>query len=71
MAGLAGFFIVAELPNNKICNPIGKVFKRVRDGEVVLLSRIHHASMKCCMSRCLAGSRTVVDFNAAVPDGGD
>ncbi len=33
MRGLAGFFMVVELPNEKICNPIGKVFKRVEDGE--------------------------------------
>lgn len=33
MKGNAGFFIVVELPNDKLCNPIGKVFKRVSDGE--------------------------------------
>ncbi len=33
MRGVAGFFIVVELPDGKICNPIGKVFKRVQDGE--------------------------------------
>ena len=33
MRGLAGFFIVVDLPNQKICNPIGKVFKRVQEGE--------------------------------------
>jgi hypothetical protein len=42
MAGLAGFFIVVELPNNKICNPIGKVFKRVRDGEAESLPYFYH-----------------------------
>ena len=33
MKGLAGFFIVVELPNGVICNPVGKVFKIVMDGE--------------------------------------
>jgi hypothetical protein len=33
MKGLAGFFIVVELPNGVICNPVGKVFKIVIDGE--------------------------------------
>lgn len=32
MRGLAGFMVV-QLAGDKICNPIGKVFKRLRDGE--------------------------------------
>ena len=31
MRGLAGFMVV-ELPGTKFCNPIGKTFKRLRDG---------------------------------------
>jgi len=42
MKGLAGFFIVVELPNDKICNPIGKVFKIVQDGETNGLSYFYH-----------------------------
>lgn len=42
MKGLAGFFIVVGLPNDKICNPIGKVFKRVRDGEAENLPYFYH-----------------------------
>ena len=42
MKGLAGFFIVVELPNGKICNPIGKVFKRVRDGDAESLPYFYH-----------------------------
>lgn len=34
MKGFASFFIVVELPDNKICNPIGKVFKIVMEGEL-------------------------------------
>jgi hypothetical protein len=33
MRGLGGCFIVLELPNGKICNPVGKVFKRLELGE--------------------------------------
>ena len=42
MRGLAGFFLVVELPNEKICNPIGKVFKRVQDGEAENLPYFYH-----------------------------
>lgn len=37
MRGFGGCFIVLELPNGKICNPVGKVFKRLEigDGESV------------------------------------
>jgi hypothetical protein len=33
MAGLAGFPIVVELGPDNICNPIGKVFKRLENGD--------------------------------------
>ncbi len=33
MANLAGFPLVVELPNDAICNPIGKAFKRIENGE--------------------------------------
>jgi len=42
MRGKAGFFIVIELPNRKICNPTGKVFKRVENGEVDSLPYFYH-----------------------------
>lgn len=42
MRGLAGFFMVIQLPNDKICNPIGKVFKRVQDGEAESLPYFYH-----------------------------
>jgi hypothetical protein len=42
MRGLAGFFIVVSLPNDKICNPIGKVFKRVQEGEAESLHYFYH-----------------------------
>jgi hypothetical protein len=33
MKGFAEFFVVVELPNGVICNPVGKVFNMVMDGE--------------------------------------
>ena len=42
MRGLAGLFIVVELSDGKICNPIGKVFKRVEDGEGEGLPYFYH-----------------------------
>ncbi len=33
MRGLGGCFIVLQLPNSNICNPVGKVFKRLELGE--------------------------------------
>jgi hypothetical protein len=42
MRGLAGFFIVVGLPNQKICNPIGKVFKRVQEGPAESLPYFYH-----------------------------
>jgi hypothetical protein len=46
MRGLAGFFIVVGLPNDKVCNPIGKVFKRVQSGEVESLPYFFHVFTK-------------------------
>ena len=42
MKGFAGFFIVVELPNDKICNPVGKVFKIVTEGERGALPYFYH-----------------------------
>ncbi len=42
MRGLAGFFIVVALPNDKVCNPIGKVFKRIQEGEAENLPYFYH-----------------------------
>lgn len=42
MRGLAGSFIVLQLPNQTVCNPIGKVFKRVQDGEAESLPYFYH-----------------------------
>jgi hypothetical protein len=33
MRGLVGLLIVVARPNKKVCNPIGKVFKRIQGGE--------------------------------------
>ena len=33
MKVFAGFFVVVELPNGVVCNPVGKVFNMVMDGE--------------------------------------
>lgn len=37
MRGLAGFMVI-QLAGDRLCNPIGKVFKRLRDGETENLS---------------------------------
>lgn len=46
MKGLGGFFIVLALPGNKTVNPIGKVFKRVRDGETENLPYFYYVFTK-------------------------
>ena len=42
MADLAAFPLVIELDNDRICNPIGKVFKRVDHGEEDNLPYFYH-----------------------------
>lgn len=42
MKGLAGFPMVVELANNVVCNPIGKVFKRIENGAEDNLPHFYH-----------------------------
>ena len=42
MAEFAGFPLVIELGKGNYCNPIGKVFKRLENGEEDSLSYFYH-----------------------------
>lgn len=42
MAGMAGFPMVVRLGNGRTCNPIGKTFKRLKNGDIDSLAYFYH-----------------------------